>query len=94
MLGGTNAEEQEGLSCCMEHDQEACGPNSLSGADAGTGNNTINDRLAKQRAQVVTKALVEKYGIAKERISTDSKGARVQPFAENNKNRVTIMIAK
>lgn len=63
-------------------------------ADAGTGNNTINDRLAKQRAQVVTKALVEKYGIAKERISTDSKGARVQPFAENNKNRVTIMIAK
>ena len=63
-------------------------------ADAGTGNNTINDRLAKQRAQVVTKALVEKYGIAKERISTDSKGARVQPFAENNKNRVSIVIAK
>lgn len=63
-------------------------------ADAGTGNNSINDRIAKQRAQVVTNVLVEKYGIAKERISTDSKGARVQPFAENDNNRVTIMIAK
>ena len=63
-------------------------------ADAGTGNNTINDRLAKQRAEIVTKALIEQYGISKDRITTDSKGARVQPFAENDMNRVTIMIAK
>ena len=63
-------------------------------ADAGTGNDKINDRLAKQRADVVVKELIEKYEIAAERISYDSKGARVQPFEENDKNRVSIMIAE
>ena len=63
-------------------------------ADAGTGNNRINDRLAKGRAQVVVKALKEKYGIAESRISWDSKGSRVQPFAENDLNRVSICIAE
>ena len=62
-------------------------------ADAGTGNNTINDRLAAQRADAVVKALQAK-GIAADRISSDSKGARVQPFSENDKNRVSIMIAE
>lgn len=62
-------------------------------ADAGTGNNTINDRLAKQRADVVVKALTAK-GISADRITSDSKGARVQPFAENDLNRVSIMIAE
>ena len=63
-------------------------------ADAGTGNNRINDRLAKGRAQVVVKALQEQYGIAESRISWDSKGSRVQPFAENDLNRVSICIAE
>ena len=63
-------------------------------ADAGTGNDKINDRLAAGRADAVVKALKEKYGIAQERIAYDSKGARVQPFAENDLNRVTICIAE
>ena len=63
-------------------------------ADAGTGNNRINDRLAKQRADVVVKALMNQYNIAADRISYDSKGSRVQPFAENDLNRVTICIAE
>ena len=63
-------------------------------ADAGTGNNRINDRLAKGRALVVVKALKEQYGIAESRISWDSKGSRVQPFAENDMNRVSICIAE
>ena len=63
-------------------------------ADAGTGNDKINDRLAAQRADVVVKCLKEQYGIAESRISYDSKGARVQPFAENDMNRVTICIAE
>ena len=64
-------------------------------ADAGTGNDRVNDRLSKQRADVVVKALIEKYEIAADRISYDSKGARVQPFPENNDmNRVTILIAE
>lgn len=63
-------------------------------ADAGTGNDRINDRLAAQRADAVVKMLKEKYGIPEDRISYDSKGARVQPFADNDSNRVSICIAE
>ena len=63
-------------------------------ADAGTGNDKINDKLAAKRAAAVVKALKEKYGIDESRITEESKGARVQPFSENDKNRVSIMIAK
>lgn len=63
-------------------------------ADAGTGNDRINDAIAAKRADAVVKALKEKYGIEEARITKDSKGARVQPFSENDKNRVTIMVAK
>ena len=63
-------------------------------ADAGTGNDRINDRLAAQRADAVVKALKTQYGISADRITYESKGARVQPFAENDKNRVSICIAE
>ena len=63
-------------------------------ADAGTGNDRINDRLAAGRADTVVKALMNQYGIAQSRISYDSKGSRVQPFAENDMNRVSICIAE
>ena len=63
-------------------------------ADAGTGNDKINDRLAAGRADVVVKSLINDYGISSDRISYDSKGSRVQPFAENDLNRVTICIAE
>ena len=63
-------------------------------ADKGTGNDVINDRIAAKRAAAVVWMLTKKYNIPSERITEKSKGARVQPFAENAKNRVTIMIAK
>ena len=63
-------------------------------ADAGTGNDRINDRLAAKRADIVVKALREQYGISEDRISYSSKGSRVQPFSDNDKNRVTICIAE
>ncbi len=63
-------------------------------ADRGTGNDRINDRLARQRVEIVKQELVTRYGIAESRISTDSKGAREQPFAVNEQNRVTIAIAE
>ena len=63
-------------------------------ADAGTGNDKINDRLAAGRADAVVKSLVNDYGISQDRITYDSKGSRVQPFAENDLNRVTICIAE
>ena len=63
-------------------------------ADKGTGNDVINDRIAAKRAAAVVWMLEKRYGISAERITEESKGARVQPFAENNMNRVSIMIAK
>ena len=63
-------------------------------ADAGTGNDRINDRLAAGRADAVVKSLINDHGISADRISYDSKGSRVQPFAENDLNRVSICIAE
>ena len=63
-------------------------------ADVGTGNNEINDKVAARRAAAVEKCLTEKYGIDASRITTESKGSRVQPFTENEKNRVAIIIAE
>lgn len=62
-------------------------------ADAGTGNAKINSAIAKKRAEAVTAAL-KKAGISESRISTDSKGDTVQPFSENDRNRVVIAVAK
>jgi outer membrane protein OmpA-like peptidoglycan-associated protein len=63
-------------------------------ADVETGNPTINDRLARQRADVVVKAFIEQYEIDADRISYDSKGDREQPFEINEMNRVSIIIAE
>ena len=62
-------------------------------ADAGTGNPRINMGYSKQRAENVAKALKD-GGIDAGRITVDAKGDTVQPFSENDKNRVTIAIAK
>jgi len=63
-------------------------------ADAQTGNDRINDRLGLQRVTVVKDMLVKEFNIPESRITTDSKGAREQPFAINEQNRVTIAIAE
>lgn len=62
-------------------------------ADKGTGNETINQRLSKQRAAAVVKALQDK-GIAADRISSNYKGDTVQPFSVNDENRVSVCITK
>ena len=62
-------------------------------ADRGTGNAVINSRLSKQRANAVFAALV-KRNIAASRIIKDAKGDTVQPFADNDQNRVVICIAE
>ena len=63
-------------------------------ADKGTGNSTINEKLATQRANVVAEALKSQYNISADRIKVESNGDRVQPFAQNDKNRVTICVAE
>lgn len=59
-------------------------------ADAGTGNGCINRNLSEQRVQAVAKLLTEKYDIPASRITTAYKGDTVQPFADNDDNRVVI----
>ena len=91
-LNKTNVEEQEMVSVneigqYLQNNPKATV--SLIGyADKQTGNAEINARLAKERAANVAAILQEKYGIAKERMTVDSKGDTEQIFGENAKNRV------
>ena len=62
-------------------------------ADKGTGSAAFNDKIAARRAQIVYNTLAAK-GVAKSRMIKKSMGSRVQPFEENDMNRVTICIAK
>ena len=52
------------------------------------------DELAAKRAENVANELVNRYGISRDRLTVDSKGARIQLFPTNDWNRVVIMIAK
>ncbi len=58
-------------------------------ADVQTGNARINEDLSARRSAVVKARLVA-LGIDAGRISTDHKGDTVQPFEENDLNRVVI----
>jgi len=63
-------------------------------ADKGTGTAQINASLAERRAAVVVNTLKNDYGVEDSRITSDSKGDTVQPFAENDLNRVSICIVE
>lgn len=63
-------------------------------ADKGTGNPKLNVGYAQRRAQVIADMLVNKFGISRSRIMVDSKGDTVQPYEQNDLNRVTICIAE
>lgn len=58
-------------------------------ADKGTGSPKVNMEVSKKRMSVVI-ARLEKLGVESSRVTTDYKGDTVQPFADNDKNRVVI----
>lgn len=60
-------------------------------ADVQTGNPKYNMQISERRARIVAKELVTKYNINSNRMKLDWKGDTVQPFRENDKNRVTIL---
>ena len=60
-------------------------------ADKETGNPQINERLSRERADAVA-AYLRSRGINSERIHTDHKGDRIQPFDFPAENRVCICI--
>ncbi|MDO4930461.1 MAG: OmpA family protein [Bacteroidales bacterium] len=63
-------------------------------ADAGTGTAAINKAISEKRVKSVARLLTERHGIDASRIVTDFKGDTVQPFKENDSNRVTIGVAE
>ena len=62
-------------------------------ADKATGNPAVNMNVSKRRVEAVMKKMVE-LGAPADRIETDYKGDTVQPFAENDKNRVIVCTVK
>ena len=52
-----------------------------------------NMQLSEKRARAVAKELIDKYGISSSQITIEWKGSDVQPYNENNWNRVVIMSA-
>ena len=62
-------------------------------ADNGTGNDEINHRLAKQRADAVSQLLTGKYGVSSNRVQVNSMQNREQAFTINNWNRVVVVTA-
>ena len=62
-------------------------------ADKGTGSEEINKKISEKRAIQVAKILTEKYGIDATRLTTGYKGDDVQPFRNNDSNRVVMCIA-
>jgi outer membrane protein OmpA-like peptidoglycan-associated protein len=61
-------------------------------ADKQTGNPNINLKYSKERAERAKKGLID-AGVPAAIITTTAKGDTVQPFAENDKNRVVIVVA-
>ena len=59
-------------------------------ADKDTGTSEYNMALSKRRAQAVYDALVNEYGINPDRLSITAEGSDVQPYDENNWNRIVI----
>lgn len=62
-------------------------------ADKGTGTPSVNMKYSKLRAEKAVKAMKD-AGIDGSLISMDYKGDTVQPFADNDKNRVVIITAE
>lgn len=59
-------------------------------ADAGTGNAAGNKRISQRRVSYVKNSLVKTHGIDVSRISTDYSGDTVQPYKNNDSNRVVV----
>ena len=74
-------------------DWNGCKVEVKSYADAKTGNPEKNMELSRLRCEKAVKALVD-AGVPASSITSKHYGDTIQPFAENDKNRVTIIVAK
>lgn len=61
-------------------------------ADKQTAYPEYNMKLSERRSKIVSKALIEKYGINSSRVSINWSGDQIQPFKVNEWNRVVIFV--
>lgn len=61
-------------------------------ADRATGTPAGNRKLSEARAKAVYNAMVNRYYVSPSRITTDYLGDEIQPFAENEWNRVVVFV--
>jgi len=59
-------------------------------ADKKTGTSEYNQKLSERRAQTVYDILVNDYGIDSSRLKCEQYGSSVQPYEENNWNRIVL----
>ena len=86
------ADEQLAAIGAFLKDHRECKVSIKSYADVQTGNPKINMEYSKQRNEKAVKALVD-AGVDESIITAEYFGDTVQPFAENDKNRVSIITA-
>lgn len=86
------ADEQLAAIGAFLKDHRECKVDIKSYADVQTGNPKINMEYSKQRCEKAVKALTD-AGVPASSITSNYYGDTVQPFAENDKNRVTIIVA-
>ena len=63
-------------------------------ADKDTGTAEYNLGLSQRRAEAVANALINKYGINANRLTVKYDGSAVQPYSENDWNRIVIFTQK
>lgn len=63
-------------------------------ADKGTGTAEYNMKLSEKRANAVADALVNEYGIDRNRLNVKCEGSDAQPYSTNDWNRVVIFTQK
>ena len=63
-------------------------------ADKDTGTSEYNMALSEKRANAVADALVNTYGISRDRLTIKYDGSDVQPYSTNDWNRIVIFTQK
>ncbi|CDE09554.1 putative uncharacterized protein [Prevotella sp. CAG:485] len=63
-------------------------------ADKDTGTSEYNMKLSERRANAVADALVNTYGISRDRLNIRFDGSDVQPYSTNDWNRIVIFTQK
>lgn len=86
------AEEELASIGAFLKDHRECKITIKSYADKGTGNPRVNKMYARLRSEKAAEAL-KKAGVDPANMTVESFGDTVQPFAENDKNRVSIITA-